>query len=46
MALAVMSVPYAAALLVALGSTMNLGRRLVPTPELASTLAPNLDLAA
>ncbi len=45
-ALSVMAVPYASALIVALGSTIKLGARTVPEPELAPTLAPNMDLAA
>ena len=51
-ALSVMAVPYAAALLVALGSTIKLGSRTAPAPEIAPAFptgpgpAPNLDLAA
>ncbi len=46
-ALGVMCVPYAAAFLVALGSTVKLGIRTVPEPELAQAFrSPNLDLAA
>ena len=49
-ALSVMAVPYASALIVALGSTIKLGARTVPEPEVAPAFpqgpAPNMDLAA
>ena len=46
-ALAVMAVPYASALLVAVGSTIQFRRHTVPLPEPAPVFQPsNLDLAA
>jgi len=49
-ALSVMAVPYASALIVALGSTIKLGARTVPEAEVAPAFpqgpTPNMDLAA
>ncbi|MGE4064044.1 MAG: glycosyltransferase family 2 protein [Rhodospirillaceae bacterium] len=47
LALAVLAIPYASALLVALGSTVQFGSRSLPQAELAPVLQPQkLDLAA
>ncbi len=46
-ALTVLAVPYASAVLVALGSTVNFGRRTGPAPDLTPVYPePNMDLAA
>lgn len=46
-ALSVLAVPYASAVLVALGSAVNLGRRTAPAPDLTPVYpTSNLDLAA